>query len=140
LLDQLEADGIHLSSRQMMTFSTGSIFSGSVSSESISVRPIAPNLWLGASCHSVEELKKAESLCCDYASLSPILQTSSHPNADPIGWPLFSEFVESINLPVYALGGLSITDLDMARSQGAQGVSGISEFWSHNNRHNNLLR
>ncbi|MBL4865955.1 MAG: Nudix family hydrolase, partial [Pseudomonadales bacterium] len=41
LLDQLEADGIHLSSRQMMTFSTGSI----------SVRPIAPNLWLGASCH-----------------------------------------------------------------------------------------
>ena len=42
--------------------------------------------WCAASCHSVEELRRAEELGCDFALLSPVLPTLSHPGAPHLGW------------------------------------------------------
>jgi 8-oxo-dGTP diphosphatase len=38
--------------------------------------------------------------------------------------------IEQVNLPVYALGGVGLNDLEMAWKQGAQGIAGISDWWS----------
>ncbi|MEW8260782.1 MAG: Nudix family hydrolase [Candidatus Thiodiazotropha taylori] len=108
-----EADGLHLTAHQL---------------QSLSRRPAAAEL-IGASCHRLEEVKMAERAGLDYVLLSPVQKTTTHPQADTLGWPRFTELVDQVNLPVYALGGLCAEDLPKAVSSGAQGIAAISAFW-----------
>jgi len=91
-------------------------------------RPPLP--WVGASCHDADSLQRAESLGCDFALLSPVMPTRSHPQAAALGWPGFSALRAFTALPVYALGGLGPADLAAARMAGAQGVAGIRGFFA----------
>ena len=93
------------------------------------VRPLPDYRILGASCHDAEELRRAVALGADYAFLSPVMATASHPEAKPLGWAGFQRLVEGVPLPVFALGGLGDRDLPDARAHGAHGVAGISAFW-----------
>ncbi len=84
--------------------------------------------FVAASCHSLQELRKAEQLALDFAVLSPVMETSSHPAAKALGWRQFSEWVAKVNIPVFALGGVKRQDYEKALMYGAQGVSGISLY------------
>src|SRR5690606_8555357 len=105
---------LHLNSRNLMYLES---------------RPVDKNILLGASCHSVEELKQAEKIQADYVYLSPVNPTESHPNAEVLGWKNFQELIERINIPVYALGGMRETDLTSAMQSGAQGIASIRAWW-----------
>lgn len=109
----LGADGVHLNSRQLMN--------------SIN-RPDVH--WCGASCHSVEELRKAEALGLDFVVLGPVNRTASHPEVNPIGWSGFSEMIRDASLPVYALGGMNPSRLAEARGRGAHGIAMLSGAWA----------
>lgn len=85
--------------------------------------------WVGASCHTPEELARAAELELDWVVLAPVQTTSSHPEAAPLGWPRFTELIRDYPLPVYALGGLSGADLPKARNAGAHGVALRSAAW-----------
>lgn len=91
-------------------------------------RPSTDGL-LGVSCHNREELLLAQSLNADYVLLSPVAKTSSHPEAEALGWETFEKLVAEINCPVFALGGMKVTDTEEARRRGAQGIAAISAFW-----------
>ncbi len=91
-------------------------------------RPLNQNYLLGVSCHTTSELLVAQNLDADFALLSPVHHTQSHPLSTPLGWDQFFTLVDQINLPVYALGGLTTADLIEAKKQGAQGLAGISDF------------
>ncbi|MCG7920237.1 MAG: Nudix family hydrolase [Candidatus Thiodiazotropha lotti] len=108
-----EADGLHLTATQLV---------------SLTQRPACAKL-IGASCHQLEEVKLAERAGLDYVLLSPVQRTTTHPQAVSLGWPRFAELVDQVNLPVYALGGLSADDLPKAILSGAQGIAAISAFW-----------
>lgn len=95
---------------------------------SLAERPLPSAFTVGASCHNAEELALAARLGCDFATLSPVLPTASHPDAEPLGWPRFARLAEAAALPVYALGGLDPGDLMEARLHAAQGVAGIRGF------------
>lgn len=106
--------GLHVNSQQLKRLTT---------------RPVSDTVLLGASCHSLEELAQAAKIQVDYVCLSPVKVTRSHPDALPLGWEEFSNLVEKINCPVYALGGMRSADLSKAISCGAQGIASISEWW-----------
>ena len=91
-------------------------------------RPLPATQWVGASCHDADELECAAVIGADFATLSPVRATASHPDASPLGWERFAELVREARLPVYALGGVGPDDLERARGAGAQGVAGISAF------------
>ena len=91
-------------------------------------RPLSRDAWVGASCHDAEELELAAAMDADFATLSPVCATASHPDAEPLGWKRFAQLVTDARLPVYALGGVGPKDLGRARSAGAQGVAGIRAF------------
>lgn len=93
------------------------------------VRPFKENFYLAVSCHSLDELAHAQSIRADFATLSPVQETATHPNAIAIGWSSFSAWLKLATLPVYALGGMSPADLPRAFQAGAQGVAGIGA-WS----------
>lgn len=83
---------------------------------------------LAVSCHHLADLERAQSLQCDFAVLSPVLPTQTHPTATPLGWEGFAGLREHVSMPIYALGGLRPDDHDMARYHGAQGIAGIRGF------------
>ena len=100
------ADGIHLSSAQLMSRET---------------RPDAK--WCGASCHNAEELARAEQLGLDFAVLAPVLPTLSHPGMPSLGWRTVAALIRNCSIPVYALGGLGHEDLTTAWEHGAHGIA-----------------
>ena len=92
-------------------------------------RQVGHGVWLAASCHNRSELRQAESLGVDFAVLSPVNPTRTHPQALPLGISRLQELVRTTNLPVYGLGGMRPEDTPNLWQAGAQGVAGISAFW-----------
>lgn len=105
--------GIHLSAARLAALTT---------------RPSLP--WVSASCHNPQEINQARALGVDFAVLSPVLATSSHPEAQPLGWKCFSEWVNNAEIPIYALGGMTLGDCTLARSYGAKGIALLSAIWN----------
>ncbi len=102
------ADGVHLSAARLAR---------------IAARPGPPGALVGASCHNAEELGRAAAIGCDFAVLSPVKATRSHPGAVPLGWERFRELAAGVLLPVYALGGMTYADRAAAEAHLAQGVA-----------------
>jgi 8-oxo-dGTP diphosphatase len=92
---------------------------------SLTDRPFGPEYLLGVSCHGLSEIKHAQHIGADYITLSPVSQTESHPDQSALGWDAFAELATEAVIPVYALGGMSKTDLQRAYINGAQGIAGI---------------
>lgn len=113
---RLGLDGVHLSSAGLRALEAAH---GGLPSA----------MWLGASCHDADEIASAERLGCDYVSLAPVLPTTSHPGALPLGWERFEELARATAMPVFALGGMSPSALAVARKRGGFGVAGIGAFW-----------
>jgi 8-oxo-dGTP diphosphatase len=86
--------------------------------------------WCAASCHNAEELARARELGVDFVVLGPVLPTPSHAHADTLGWPEFSRLIGDYPLPVYALGGLNMSELDCARRHGAHGIGMLRGAWT----------
>ena len=114
LNDFPEADGVQLASNLIYDYKT---------------RPIAKNKLLGVSTHTDADIEQALKIDADFILLSPVKETNSHPGVAGIGWKTFAQKVQSITVPVYALGGMKLEDIEMAKSQGGQGVAAISGFW-----------
>jgi len=85
--------------------------------------------WCAASCHNAAELRRAEQLGCDFALLSPVLATLSHPGAPHLGWENFAALAAGSSIPIYALGGLTHDDMQIAWQHGAHGISLLRQAW-----------
>jgi 8-oxo-dGTP diphosphatase len=112
LAQEVGADGVQLTSTQLTE---------------LKERPAVD--WCAASCHSMEELRRAEALGCDFALLSPVLPTRSHPGAPPLGWESFAAIAAGSSIPVYALGGLVRDDMQAAWRHGAHGIALLRQAW-----------
>ena len=117
--ENFAVDGIHLTSWHLMSATRQSAFTRSTSKQAY---------WVAASCHNLQELQHAEKIGVDFVVLAPVLATKTHPEMEPLGWEHFTDLVSKVNLPVYALGGLSESGLDVALQAGAQGVAAIRAF------------
>ncbi len=106
LARDLGAQGVHLPSQDLLMLKT---------------KPAG--LMVTASCHNEAELVHAEMLGLDFVVLSPVKSTQSHPEMDAMGWQAFADRAKKTTLPVYALGGMTLTDLPIALSYGARGVA-----------------
>ncbi|MDZ7749329.1 MAG: thiamine phosphate synthase [Halofilum sp. (in: g-proteobacteria)] len=93
------------------------------------MRPVGPERLLSCACHDAAELAHAEALGADLAYLGSVAPTPSHPDAAPLGWEAFADLAAGTALPLYAIGGVTPSDLATARAAGAVGVAGIRGFW-----------
>ena len=112
LAQEVGADGVQLTSLQLA---------------GLKERPVLD--WCAASCHSVEELRFAERLGCDFVALSPVLPTQSHPGATHLGWEEFAKIAAGSSIPVFALGGLNRGDMQTAWRHGAHGIALLRQAW-----------
>ena len=106
LARQLGADGVHLPSQSLLMLKTKS-----------------ESMIVAASTHNAIELAHAQALDLNFVVLSPVKSTLSHSEANPLGWQKFATLAENSTLPIYALGGMALSDLPLALSHGARGVA-----------------
>ena len=95
----------------------------------LDARPLAADRWFAVSCHDSAELAHAASIGADFVTLAPVAPTPSHPDAAPLGWPRFAELAAASPVPVFALGGLAVADIAIARRNGGQGIAAIRALW-----------
>jgi 8-oxo-dGTP diphosphatase len=107
------ADGVHLQTARF---------------KALDNPPVTDMLW-AASCHNREELLQAARLDADFAVLSPVLPTPSHPGAPVLGWEGFAAACRQLPLPVYALGGMKVDLLQTAVEHNAHGIAMLSGIW-----------
>jgi 8-oxo-dGTP diphosphatase len=105
-------DGVHLTSRDLLA-----------------ARERPRGRWVGASCHDVVGLDAAGALGCDFVVFGPVSPTASHPGALTLGFDGLARGIALAPVPVYALGGLSETDLPAAEFAGAHGVAMMRAAW-----------
>jgi 8-oxo-dGTP diphosphatase len=106
------AQGVHLTAQQLATATK---------------RPDME--WVGASCHTAQDLRRAEALGVDFAVLGPVAATPTHPGAVTLGWEGFGAVARDAAIPVFALGGVRPGDLERAWSRGAHGIAMIRGAW-----------
>jgi len=111
---ELSADGVHLNSGQIHT-----------------IHEFPKELMVGASCHNTKDLDIAEMKGANFAVLSPINKTLSHTKARLIGWDELSKLAIKYTMPIYALGGMTLGDVERAQSSGAIGVASQRHIWKN---------
>ena len=106
------ADGLHLPAQALMA-----------------MRQRPPFEWCGTSCHDAAELAHAEELGVDFAVLGPVLEKPGEPALPGMGLQRFGNLAGGRQIPVFALGGMQLSDLHSARTLGAHGVAMIRGAW-----------
>lgn len=84
-----------------------------------------PEKLLCVAAHSPKALCKAAAASADFALLSPVFPTKSHPGGGTIGIHRFASWASKARLPVYALGGVTRQNKARILASGAAGWAAI---------------
>ena len=108
------ADGVHLPAKGLPT---------------VEVRRQYPGLLIGASCHNLEELRRAEEGGADFAVFGPVFKPLSKESAAaPLGVEKLAEAARVVGIPVLALGGVTLENAADCLRASAAGVAAITLF------------
>jgi thiamine-phosphate pyrophosphorylase len=84
---------------------------------------------IGVSCHSLEDVRRAEAEGADYVVFGPVFETPTKAAyGPPQGIERLHQACEAVELPVLALGGVTGNNAASCGQAGAAGIAGISLF------------
>jgi thiamine-phosphate pyrophosphorylase len=123
----VDADGVHLrgddiSPREAVTIQ--SIVGGNL-------RQGTRNLLTAVSCHSVEDVRRAQREGASFAVLAPIFGKPATPPVPALGLEALKIACQG-KLPVFALGGVSLENARACMDAGATGIAAIRSFQNNN--------
>ncbi len=108
----IDADGVHIGQSDMPC--------------DITRKLIGENKILGVSATTIEEAKKAENNGADYIGTGAIFPTTTKDDAPSVTKKDLSDIVNSINIPVVAIGGITIENANELKNTGISGLSVVS--------------
>ena len=93
-------------------------------------RALNPLWWIGKSVHNLAEAEAASAEGADYLVVGPVFATASHPDRAPLGLAGLKAIAGSTpELPVIAIGGITVDRVRDVRAAGAYGVAAIRALW-----------
>lgn len=81
---------------------------------------------MGASCHSGEDAIMAEKMGCTYITVGHIFDTDCKKGLPGRGLEFLKQVCQRVSVPVYAIGGITGTDMKKIRRTGASGACVMS--------------
>lgn len=81
---------------------------------------------LGASCHSADEAREAEALGCNYIIAGHIFETECKHGLQGRGLEFLKEVSEVVQIPIYAIGGITPENIGKVVDAGAKGACVMS--------------
>jgi thiamine-phosphate pyrophosphorylase len=115
----VDADGVHVGQSDMPCDVTRAL----VGSDKI----------VGVSAATIEEAKKAESDGADYIGAGAVFPTATKDDAPKITKKDLKEIVDSIDIPVVAIGGITLNNAHELNGTGIAGLSVVSAIMSSDN-------
>ena len=110
------ADGVHLGQSDMPIEKAREI--------------LKDKFLIGVTARNVEEAKKVELLGADYIGSGAIFGTSTKDNAKKLDMKDLKKIVNSVKIPVFAIGGININNVWMLKNIGLQGICSVSGILS----------
>lgn len=88
---------------------------------------MGPQKLIGLSTHTAEQVKEAEQLKPDYIGFGPIFTPSSKQDYDPVvGIEGLRQIRAITSLPVFAIGGIQLEQVQAVMQAGADGIAVVS--------------
>ena len=115
----IDADGVHIGQSDMPCDVTRKL--------------IGADKILGVSAATIEEAKKAQNDGADYIGTGAVFPTSTKDDAPKITKQDLKEIVESIEIPVVAIGGITKDNAPELIDTGIAGLSVVSAIMSSDN-------
>ena len=115
----IDADGVHVGQSDMPC--------------DITRKLIGENKILGVSAATIEEAKKAEKDGADYIGTGAIFPTATKDDAPSVTKKDLTDIANSINIPVVAIGGITIENAKELKDTGIAGLSVVSAIMSAEN-------
>ncbi|MBQ6099500.1 MAG: thiamine phosphate synthase [Methanobrevibacter sp.] len=115
----IDADGVHVGQSDMPC--------------NVTRRLIGEDKILGVSAATIEEAKKAQRDGADYIGTGAVFPTQTKKDADSVTKQQLKEIVESIDIPVVAIGGITLENAIELKDTGISGLSVVSAIMSSDN-------
>ena len=115
----VDADGVHVGQSDMPC--------------DISRKLIGEDKILGVSAATISEAKKAEKDGADYIGSGAVFPTSTKKDADTVTKKELKEIVDCVNIPVVAIGGITIENAESILDTGIAGLSVVSAIMDSDN-------
>lgn len=81
---------------------------------------------IGASCHSIEDAIEACRLGCTYITAGHVFETDCKKGLPGRGLGFLKNVCESVSVPVFAIGGISVDNIADVKKAGAKGACVMS--------------
>ncbi len=115
----IDADGIHVGQTDMPCEVTRKL--------------MGPDKIVGVSASTIKEAKQAEKDGADYIGTGAIFPTTTKDDAEKVSKKELKEIVDSIDIPVVAIGGITIENAPELIDTGIKGLSVVSAIMSSDN-------
>ncbi len=115
----IDADGVHVGQSDMPCDVTRKL--------------VGPDKIVGISAATIDEAKKAEKDGADYIGTGAVFPTATKDDAPKITKNDLKEIVDSINIPVVAIGGINHDNAGELIDTGIAGLSVVSAIMSSDN-------
>jgi thiamine-phosphate pyrophosphorylase len=119
IASEIGADGVHLGNEDMPVKEAKDI--------------IGPHKIVGKSARTVRQAKTAEDEGADYIGLGPVFYTDSKQIDEPIGVDVIRRAAKSLRIPLFAIGGINLENLDQLIDAGGRRIAVISAVVSSEN-------
>src|SRR5271156_3439947 len=116
------ADGVHLRAEDITPDEVRQVLKASAHG-----RLTADHFVVAASCHTSEDVQRAESEAADFAVFAPVFGKSNAPGTQPTGLTALRDACRA-KIPVFALGGVTMENAASCLDAGAAGIAAIRLF------------
>lgn len=93
---------------------------------------LGPKKIIGVTAHNIEEAKAAADGGADYLGISPVFRTETKPDAGaPGGIGLLEQINQAVDIPLVAIGGITLENAPSVIRAGADCICAISAVLTH---------
>lgn len=89
---------------------------------------------IGGSAHNVEEALAAEQAGADYIGCGAVFGSSTKSNVTPLSICALKEICAAVHIPVVAIGGIRLDNVELLRGTGISGIAVISGLFAAEDR------